>query len=333
MKINFTFIQDLILIIITSLTMVPAANAKVQYFNHNGNQLAGYYMEPRHNQNKKIKAKAVLIFVHGDGAMPYNAYGYYNIVWNELRKNGYAIFSWDKPGVGNSQGNWLQQSMKDRQSEVQAAIEFVKNNYDYSAKDIGLIGFSQAGWVVPAIARKTNNIGFAIGIGFATNWVDQGEYYSVRKSKLSGEIEAQTITAIIRYREEIVFLNTNPSYKDYIKYETQHPMSQERFQFVLKNYKSDATKDYSQIDVPTLLIWGGDDENVDAIHEYNLRRNNQNQNISTKIIPKANHSLLNSASYKGQNFGVGSWMKLMWQDKEAFADGALEYLVYWLNLR
>lgn len=329
MKINLNFTCSLFFLIIGTLIIAPSASAKVQYFDHNGERLAGYYLGPRNIK----KAKAVLIFVHGDGAMPYNAHGYYDILWDELRKNGYAIFSWDKPGVGDSQGSWLQQSMTDRQSEVQAAIAFVKSKYGYSTKDTGLIGFSQAGWVVPAIARQANNIGFAIGIGFATNWVDQGEYYSMRKSKLSGENKTQTIMAISQHRKGIDYLNTSPSYEDYIKYKRQQPMSQERFQFVLKNYQSDATRDYSQINVPTLLIWGVDDENVNAVHEYNLRKNNKNHNISIKLIPKANHALLNSASYKGQGFGIGSWMKLMWQGREAFADGALEYLIYWLNLR
>jgi len=62
----------------------------------------------------KKESYPVLIFIHGDGAMPYDAYGYYHSLWNNLAKNGIASYSWNKAGVDTSSGNWITQSMDDR---------------------------------------------------------------------------------------------------------------------------------------------------------------------------------------------------------------------------
>jgi len=129
------------------------------------------YISPKNTDT----AKAIIIFVHGDGPMNYQAEGYYPLIWNRLRKLGYAIFSWDKPGIGNSTGHWLNQSMADRQSEVHAAIKFIQKKFHHSS-NIGLLGFSQAGWVIPAVAKDNENVSFAIGIGFAMNWLEQSWY-------------------------------------------------------------------------------------------------------------------------------------------------------------
>ena len=299
---------------------------KIRFF-HNGNEINGHYLKPKKGRD----AKAVLLFVHGDGPMPHDAHGYYDILWNVLRKKGYAIFSWDKPGVGESQGNWLSQSMRDRQNETLAAIDFIQKHYGFTAKNTGLVGFSQAGWVVPAIASDRNKIGFAVGIGFATNWVEQGEYYSVRKSKLAGETEVQTLAAIRTYEKNIAFFETSPTYSEYLNYEINEPMSQERFEFVLKNYQGDATNDYRKLQVPILLLWGSDDQNVDALHEYQLRLDNHNAFITSQIIADASHGLLDSKVFKGQQVGLGDWLKLVWKGKKAFAEGSIESMVNWLE--
>ncbi len=63
--------------------------------------------------------------------------------------------------------------MQQRQQEVQSAINFLQSSYGYSGEQIGLLGFSQAGWVVPALANDNSSIGFITGDGFAIDWSEQ----------------------------------------------------------------------------------------------------------------------------------------------------------------
>lgn len=56
-----------------------------------------------------ISSPPVVLLVHGDGAQDrWSAGGYLPLV-NYLLSQGVAVFSWDKPGVGSSSGNWLAQ--------------------------------------------------------------------------------------------------------------------------------------------------------------------------------------------------------------------------------
>ena len=79
----------------------------------------------------------LVIFVHGDGKLGHDAFGYCEHIWNELAKKGIASMSWDKKGIGQSTGKWLNQSIEDRANEVIAAIDFMKADprFDFFLSD------------------------------------------------------------------------------------------------------------------------------------------------------------------------------------------------------
>ena len=307
-----------------------ASHAQTVFFYHKNNSLEGIYLPP----TKEKTAKGIILFVHGDGAMNYNAEGYYDLVWEPLRSHGYAVFSWSKPGVGNSSGNWLSQTMQDRQSEVLAAIEFVQNQYGFNNENTGLLGFSQAGWVIPALARSDDKISFAIGIGFATNWIEQGRYLTATSAKLEGGDEKQISEALKDYNKVIELFKTRPSYDAFIKKTNDHSMTQARYQFVLSNFKVDATEDYNKIKVPVLLMWGKEDLNVDAITEFNYLNELQHSGLmSTGLLSNATHGLLKADTYNVQTFGFWHWLLLMWEGEDAFASDFMPRLLSWLDLQ
>ena len=127
--------QYLLMVLFLALTMNSFAQGKQVTFLNGENSLSGHYILP-----DKGKPKGVILFVHGDGPLGYDAYGYYPLIWNRLLLQGFAIFSWDKPGIGESTGSWLTQSMKQRQQEVQAAVNFIRSSYGYSGDQVGLLG-------------------------------------------------------------------------------------------------------------------------------------------------------------------------------------------------
>ena len=308
---------------------LPFSYAEKITFEHGNDTLSGHYLEATNGK----PAKAVLFFVHGDGATSYDAEGYYNIIWEPLRENGYAIFSWDKAGVGNSSGNWLEQSMIDRQSEVIAAIDLVQNKYHFTSKETGLVGFSQAGWVVPALANKTAKIGFVIGVGFATNWVEQGRYSTRVRNEIEGKNEKQIISALDTYTKEISFFKKTPKYSEYLAFSGGYGMEKSRYGFVINNFKVDAKNDYSNIKVPSLFLWGEKDINVNAKREFEWWKNNSNELVTTKLVNNASHAMLNADSFNSQNFGFQDWLKLMWLEQDAFSPDFIPTVLTWLEQR
>lgn len=316
-----------IAILLFTLSSLSYSYSSEVLFTHKSAHLSGYYLENTNN----APAKAVLIFVHGDGATSYDAQGYYNLIWEPLRANGYAVFSWDKPGVGKSDGNWLHQTMTDRQSEVLAAVEFVQKHYHFTKSNTGLIGFSQAGWVLPALSKQDSKVGFVIGVGFAANWIEQGQYYTAVNRQLAGDNSQQTQHALAKYEKEIAFLQQFPSYSEYSNFADEDTMAEDRFEFVLNNFESDAKQDYAEVRVPSLYLWGEKDLSVDANKEFAYWHANENRFVTPMLIANASHAMLKANKFDSQSLSTLQWVKLMWLEQEAFAKPFLPTILDWLS--
>ena len=70
---------------------------------------------------------SITALVHGDGPSGRTAGDGYNPLINALLDRGIAVASWDKPGIGESGGNWLDQSMSTGQMRLVAPFENFEN--------------------------------------------------------------------------------------------------------------------------------------------------------------------------------------------------------------
>ena len=324
--------HKLVMILFLTSTIIYVAEAQQVTFLNGEDSLSGHYFLPDNG-----KPRAVIIFVHGDGPLEYDAHGYYPLIWKRLLKQGFAVFSWDKPGVGESTGNWLAQSMKQRQQEVQSAIDYVRNSYGYSGSQIGLLGFSQAGWVVPKLANKNTDIGFIIGIGFAIDWSEQSWYLARTRLIQQGAQSSEIKAAHKAHIEEIAFLGQQPSYESYLKKygHTAHDLTEARYEFILENFSVNAKQDYIGLQQPMLLLLGDKDLNVNILNTKSvvekLAGNHQHMQIS--IIKNATHGMLDSKYFNEQTPGLSFLLKLMWKREKAVVPEFYMVLEEWLNLQ
>jgi uncharacterized protein len=60
---------------------------------------------------------------------------------------GAVVLSHDKPGCGDSPGDWKDQSFEDRARETLAAVEVLRGQPGVDPSRVGLLGISQGGWV------------------------------------------------------------------------------------------------------------------------------------------------------------------------------------------
>jgi len=277
------------------------------------------------------------IFVHGDGELTRDAYGYYHPLWQELAEKGIASMSWDKKGVGLSTGNWLNQSMEDRANEVISAIEFIHADTNFHFSSIGLIGFSQGGWVIPKVATLSNYPDFIISVSGAINWKRQSNYLTRIRLQLGGA-EKSIIEEEVRLNEiDFNIFNTENTYQEYVKYqelkcdnrkeEDCSLMSEDRFHFIQKNISSDVEEDLKNIRCPIFGVFGAEDLNVDfeeshQVYERILSKNNTS-NYLLKVYPEATHSLLKSKRFNTMNPGISILIKLKIFGKRAFVDDFL----------
>ena len=89
--------------------------------------------------------------------------------WGEwpgrFAEQGTVVLTHDKPGCGGSPGDWLSQSFADRAHESLAALRVLQDNEAVSGRPVGLVGFSQGGWVsLLAATLDANLVDFVISL-------------------------------------------------------------------------------------------------------------------------------------------------------------------------
>ncbi|MCL7930091.1 alpha/beta hydrolase family protein [Halomonas llamarensis] len=307
-------------------------------FVHAGNTLQGVLVLP----SSTAMPDSCVVFVHGSGDMPRDAYGYYEPLWRQFAEQGWCSLSWDKPGVGESEGDWRLQSMADRSDEVAAAIEFLHTHVGLGERQTGLIGFSQAGWVLPKVANLRDDITFLISVSGAVNWMDQSRY-SGRQRMIAEGLTKQEIKAKEYAAEQVnALIQRNAPYATYLEHiegeVDVEPMSEAFWSFAKRNWQADVRSDLQAIKVPMLALFGSHDAYVDPISSATAYRQLLERSAApffeVRRVDGADHSLVKSDQVKHDHQGMDAWLKLfkIWLlGDKIFADGVLDCLASWLD--
>ncbi len=294
-------------------------------FSHAGDDLTGTLTLPEGGG-----PFGVVVFIHGDGAINADHDGGYRPIWEAVADAGYASVSWDKPGVGNSTGNWLDQSMQDRADEANAAIAALDDHDEIDKTHVGLWGASQAGWVLPLVAEN-HTPEFVIAMSPAINWNRQGRYLT--EVQIEERDATPQVRRLVREREEAGYelLRASAPYSRYLQLvENQDPrlepyfgtMTVERWRFALLNFGVDATEALSNLDgVPVMLQLAGQDHNVDVAETEKVYRSVLGGDCLTIVhYPNATHSLVIA---KVENSPIRLWTTAIFSPHRIFADNLL----------
>lgn len=101
-----------------------------------------------------------VVWVHGSGPRERLAYGALHV--EDFLRRGIAVHSYDKRGVGESGGACCPVHFDLLARDVLANVEALRALSAVDAERIGLLGVSQAGWVVPIAAALDPRLAFAI---------------------------------------------------------------------------------------------------------------------------------------------------------------------------
>lgn len=253
------------------------------------NKLSGIITFP-----KKEEVKGIIIFVHGDGSQNATLDDGYKPLMEVFANEGYASISWDKPGVGDSTGNWLNQSMSDRADEVEDVINWVKIRYPDLINKIGLWGSSQAGWVIPKVIKNTDEIDFSIVVAPGVNWISQGEHYTIEKAKSEGKSSKEIKKIRENFYKDVKLIEENESYNKYKQSGGDEDITSDRYEFIRKNMSSDSTEDLKDINSKVYLVLAEYDKNVDSSEAQKVYSNNiDSKFLETKMINNTEHMMIN----------------------------------------
>ena len=142
------------------LAIPPGFTTKNIKFVSNGDTLAGTILKPSH-------PSAAVVIVHGSGQEKRMM-----VFATLLANNGIAVLTYDKRGVGESGGvyagpevgtnNVDSTNLNLLSLDASAAANTLLADLPDKYLPLGLIGGSQAGWIIPLAAQKNTKVGFMV---------------------------------------------------------------------------------------------------------------------------------------------------------------------------
>lgn len=269
-------------------------------------------------------ARGLVAMVHGDGPVEATQGGLYAPWFEGAADAGFATLSWSKPGFGGSDGDWLSQSMDDRAAEVSAALDWALGNDDIPTDTIVLWGASQAGWVLPKVISARDDIDGVVAVGTAINWLRQGRFNLLAQLEYDGA-DAQEREGIIAESDQTRrLLEHGASYEEYLATTTSiDPMTEDRWEFVLRNFDADATEDLiasAPRAIPVHLMAGTHDRNVDVTETENTYRSIFGPSLTVTHVDGA-HSL--ARPVMEDNDAIGLLTGIIWP-RALLAPGAVD---------
>lgn len=104
-----------------------------------------------------------IVIVHGSNDEPRTMFGPWLAY---LAARGWAVAVFDKRGSGKSTGDWRTGDFTTLASDVRAVGKFLRAQDGLAAKPVGLLGISQAGWIMP-LAAEDGGFDFIVSLAGA----------------------------------------------------------------------------------------------------------------------------------------------------------------------
>ena len=120
--------------------------------------------------------------------------------------HGMAGFVFDKRGTGESEGSYSQ-NFPDLARDVKAAVDFLRAQPEVDPTRIGLVGFSQGGWIAPMAAAqgaRVNTIVVNYGVARPVFDEDRWGYVWALRHEGFGDREIAEVDAINEIASKIV---------------------------------------------------------------------------------------------------------------------------------
>jgi pimeloyl-ACP methyl ester carboxylesterase len=270
----------------------------------NGNvQLAGTLISPI-----TPGPHPAVILVHGSGPedreylLPFARF---------LIRHGMAVLGYDKRGVGGSTGDWNKASFDDLAGDVVAAFEHLRTRSDINRAQIGMLGVSQAGWVMPLAATRAKDLAFLISISGAGVSASETTIDQARNEMVASGMRSQMIDQIVELmRLQYDYLRTGQGWDRYIAARERivaqmggnppeafpatpdHPY----LQLIRPMILYEPTPTIRQLQLPVLALFGELDNNImaeknRAAWEVALKAGGH-RDYTLRILRRANHALL-----------------------------------------
>lgn len=138
-----------------------------------------------------------VVMLQGSGPADRDCDGYFDPLRNTFLDRGMAVYSFDKPGCGESSGDWRHYALEDRSEQAAAAIGAVRSHPAIEGRTVGVWGQSQGGWLAQMLASRLDGLAFAIAnSGPSLTVVEQNLYGCEHTMRAQGHDEHEIAKAL-----------------------------------------------------------------------------------------------------------------------------------------
>ena len=249
-----------------------------------------------------------VVVVHGSGR---GTRGYYRLMRRMIIKAGYAAFIWDKPGFGESKGQFSSgNTLVERAAILAEALSTLRKHPDVDPDRIGVWGVSQAGYVIPLALDRGAEIAFVILVGAAgENGIQQTAYFVGQQvlcagftreqaaeadSLAAGVMSAQTHVEYAAHGR--VLLDRYPLVKEIDFMAGILPADRWTPKTLDSKSFFDPMKIFEKTNIPILAFFGERDKNVDPIQGSAAYRSALaiagNEHSKVVLFPGVDHDMV-----------------------------------------
>ena len=251
---------------------------------------------------------------------------------------GFEVLVFDKRGTGASTGNARSATYDELATDAAACLDALRQRGSVDRTRIGLWGYSQGAMLLPLVLTRSAVPSFLIAKSPEVEGEAEAAAYSdrVRVARAGGLAkDTETVTESHRHVQAMIRAGSDrASVEGFIRQNArEHPfmnrtglygditIDKDDFEGL---YWKGRTRDFrplwQAVRLPTLALFGEDDEYVDPVRNLSLLAGFGNPHLTTKTFPRADHNLKKA-------FNPAKYPDIDWPRR---VDAAYDFVAQWL---
>lgn len=251
-----------------------------------------------------VEPRALLLMHPGSGPSDRHNDNFFPPIRQSLLDRSIAVASFDKRGVGGSEGDWRGAGISAQGDDLCAGLDAVRK----FLPDVrtGIFGHSQGGWVVMECAERSG-ADFAITSSGPAVSPNQQELFATRNALTKHLVDEKQISDSVRvFAKILAHLSNGESFAFFENWAAAHPESmtilRDAGAFVPENQAHwdlaasmvdyDPVSDLRSLRIPLLAVFGSDDSGVPVEESIRvLRQTVPTPLLHTTLVVGGNHRM------------------------------------------
>lgn len=249
-----------------------------------------------------------------------------------LAESGVAVLRYDDRGVAASDGDNATATSADLALDAEAAVRFLQMRPEIDPLWIGLLGHSEGGLIAPFVAARNPGVAFVVALAPPVADALEGLVTQERRTLESAGLPPEAVERQVAQTRTVLELTSEASWEELERFLGEMvreqlaalpPEQQEQFGDLdvaadglvaqtMVQYRGwmhwflghDAAEDWRRLRVPALVVFGGQDVQVDLEqHRGALRDAADPDRVTIATVPDANHLFLRARTGSVMEYG------------------------------